>query len=282
MSSLTSPASQSRVTVSWVRKRKGKGKITALTAYDYPTARVLDDAGIDVLLVGDSVGTVIYGESSTLSVTVDDIVRHTRAVSRAVNRALVVADMPFLSYQVTIAQAITNAGRLLKESGAHAVKLEGGVEMVETISALTRIGIPVMAHIGLQPQSIHLEGVYRTRGKIEDEQRGLIQASKAVAEAGAFAVVLECVEEKLAKEITQSIEIPTIGIGSGEDTDGQILVTHDLIGLTVGHVPQFVNPLGRVGDLIREMAKAYVQRTVHPRPKSISTKKRGDGPEVSH
>lgn len=249
------------VTVPWVRSRKGVEKFTMLTAYDFPTARLLDEAGVDLLLVGDSLATVVYGEPNTLSVTMEEMIRHTRAVAKATARALVVADMPFLSYQVSLEQAVTNAGRFLKEAAAQAVKLEGGVEMADTIRAITRAGIPVCAHIGLTPQTIHAMGTYRMHGKNEQEKLYLLDSAKAVADAGAFAVVLECVEEALADEITRTIPIPTIGIGSGPRCDGQVLVVHDLVGLTVGHVPRFVNPLASLKEPFTAAVQAYIERT---------------------
>jgi 3-methyl-2-oxobutanoate hydroxymethyltransferase len=252
---------QKAVTVPWIRAQKGKQKVTMLTAYDYPTATFLDEAGVDLLLVGDSVATVIYGEPNTLSVTMEDMIRHTQAVSRGAKRALVVADMPFMSYQVNPEQALTNAGRLLKEGRAQAVKLEGGMEMASTVQALSRAGIPVVAHIGLTPQSIHAMGSYRMHGKTQQEQAYLLESARVLSEAGAFAVVLECVEENLAKEITQKISVPTIGIGAGKDCDGQVLVTHDLVGLTVGRVPKFVQPLAHLQDSLKLAVSAYIRRT---------------------
>jgi 3-methyl-2-oxobutanoate hydroxymethyltransferase len=249
------------ITVPFLRAQKGKAPITMLTAYDYPTARALDDAGVDVLLVGDSLATVVYGEPNTLSVTMDDMLRHTRAVARAAKRALVVGDMPFMSYHVSREQAVTNAGRFLKEAQAQAVKLEGGTEMAEVIRAITRAGIPVCAHIGLTPQTIHAMGTYRMHGKSDSERAYLLESARAVAEAGAFAVVLECVEEKLAREITAAIPIPTIGIGASPGCDGQVLVVHDLVGLTSGHVPKFVEPLANLREPLIEAAQAYITRT---------------------
>jgi 3-methyl-2-oxobutanoate hydroxymethyltransferase len=249
------------VTVPGIRAQKGQAKVTMLTAYDYPTAQILDEAGVDMLLIGDSLATVVYGEPNTLGVTMEDMLRHTRAVSRAAKRALVVADMPFMSYQVSVEQAVTNAGRFLKEAGAQAVKLEGGTEMAAVIRAITRAGIPVCAHIGLTPQTIHAMGHYRMHGKNEAERRYLVESAHAVAEAGAFAVVLECVEESLAAEITREIAIPTIGIGASPACDGQVLVIHDLVGLTAGHVPRFVQPTAALREPMLQAVRAYVDRT---------------------
>lgn len=256
------------VTVPWVKAQKSKEQLTMLTAYDYPTATFLDEAGIDMLLVGDSVATVIYGESNTLSVTVDDMIRHVKAVARAARRALVIADMPFMSYQVSTEQAVTNAGRFLKEAGAQAVKLEGGHEMADTIRAITRAGIPVVAHIGLTPQSINAMGSYRMHGKSDEERQYLLESAKAVSDAGAFCVVLECVEAELSSQITKAVSIPTIGIGAGTGCDGQVLVTNDLVGLTAGRVPKFVNPVANLKELLTDAVKTFVKRTKEPHASS--------------
>lgn len=260
MSSLKE-SSRKRVTAPWVCSQKGVRKLTMLTAYDFAIATLLDQAGIDMLLVGDSVGPVIYGTQDTLSVTMEDILRHTRAVSRAAERALVIADMPFLSYQTSTETAVLNAGRFLKEAGAHAVKLEGGEEMAGTIAAIARAGIPVVAHIGLTPQSVHAAGGYRMYGKSSEEKDRLLRDAEAVAKAGAFCAVLECVQADTAREITETINIPTIGIGSSAACDGQVLVTQDLIGLTVGHVPKFVSPVANVSEIITAAAKLFAERT---------------------
>jgi 3-methyl-2-oxobutanoate hydroxymethyltransferase len=191
----------------------------------------------------------------------EEMIRHTSAVTRGARRALVVADMPFMSYQVSAEQAVVNAGRFLKESGAQAVKLEGGVEVAETIRAITRAGIPVVAHIGLTPQSIHSMGNYRMHGKSELERSYLLESARAVETAGAFCVVLECVEAGLSAEITRALEIPTIGIGSGTACDGQVLVIHDLVGLTAGHVPKFANPVAKLGEELTRAVKIYIDRT---------------------
>ena len=227
-------------------------------------ARLLDEAGVDLILVGDSVGTVIYGDPDTLSVTLDDMIRHTRAVSRAAQQALVVADLPFMTYQVSIEEAVRNSGRLIQEGKAQAVKLEGGIEHRETVSRITRAGIPVMGHIGLTPQSINVLGNYRMHGKSESEQRYLIESARALQEAGAFALVLECITPTLAQEITQSIDIPTIGIGSGPHCDGQVLVSHDLLGMTAGRVPRFVQPTAHLAPHLLEGVAKFIQRTQAP------------------
>ncbi|MCC7440491.1 MAG: 3-methyl-2-oxobutanoate hydroxymethyltransferase [Bdellovibrionales bacterium] len=249
------------ITVPAVRAQKGERALSMLTAYDAPFATLLDQSGVDMLLVGDSLGTVVHGEPNTLGVTMDEMVRATRSVSRAAKRALVIADMPFLSYQVSIEDAVRNAGRFLKEAGAQAVKLEGGVGFAPVIRALVAAGIPVCAHIGLMPQSLHTVGAYRMHGKTPSEREVLLADARAVEEAGAFCLVLECVEATLAAEITRSVRIPTIGIGSGAGCDGQVLVIHDLLGLTPGRVPKFVRPLADLGAAVRTAVGGYLART---------------------
>lgn len=228
-----------------------------LTAYDHPTAKILDKAGVDTILVGDSVGPVVLGYSNTIPVTVEEMIHHTRAVVRGTKRALVIIDMPFMSYQESVEQAKRNAGRMLKESGAEAVKLEGGSAMRETIRAMVDVDIPVVAHIGLTPQSIHRMGGYKVQGKGEDVSR-LIEDARAVEEAGAFMVVLECVPRQLAKEITEMLSIPTIGIGAGPDCDGQVLVFHDLLGLLGDFRPKFVKQYANLSDIIDTAVKSYI------------------------
>ena len=228
-----------------------------LTAYDHPTAKILDKAGVDTILVGDSVGPVVLGYPNTIPVTVEEMIHHTRAVVRGTKRALVIIDMPFMSYQESIEQAKHNAGRMLKESGAEAVKLEGGRAMRETIRAMVDVDIPVVAHIGLTPQSIHRMGGYKVQGKGEDVSR-LIEDARAVEQAGAFMVVLECVPRQLAKEITEMLSIPTIGIGAGPDCDGQVLVFHDLLGLLGDFRPKFVKQYANLSDIIDTAVKSYI------------------------
>ena len=242
------------------RQMKQRGeKITALTAYDYPTARLLDESGVDVILVGDSVGMVVLGYQDTTDVTLEEMLHHTRAVARGVKQALLVADMPIHTYD-TPDQAVKTAERLV-DAGAQAVKLEGGVSHVAQIGAITNVGIPFMAHIGMLPQSVREQGGYRIKGRTESEVEALLADAWAVEQAGAFSVVLEIVVSEVAKEITNAIEIPTIGIGSGEHCDGQILVTHDLIGLFPWFTPKFVSPEARVAEEIRRAARAFVERT---------------------
>lgn len=248
-----------KITIPQILKMKSDGeKITMLTAYDYPFARILDRAGVDILLVGDSLGMVFAGHPNTLPVRVDDLIYHTQAVSRGVKNALIVADMPFMSYQVSIEEAKRNCGRAVKEGGAEAVKLEGGVTMQDTISALTDIDIPVMGHVGLTPQSIHRMGGYRVQGREKRQWKRIVQDAKAVEAAGAFAVVLEGVPLELAREITSSLKIPTIGIGAGVHCDGQVLVIHDLLGLSPEPVPTFVRRYADIGASIREACSRFV------------------------
>jgi len=243
-----------RVSILDLERMKADGeKITMLTAYDHPLARIIDAAGCDVILVGDSAGNVIHGHENTLPITMDEMIAHTRAVARAVERALVVGDMPFMSYQASIEEARRNAGRFLKEGGAAAVKIEGGANMSETIRAIADIDIPVMAHIGLTPQSIHRMGGYKVQGRGEAQREKLLTDARAVQEAGAFSVVLEVVPAAVAAEITRELTIPTIGIGAGPGCDGQVLVINDLLGLMGEFRPKFVK---RYTDLGSEITRA--------------------------
>ncbi len=244
---------QSRVTTSTLIKMKQDGqKITALTAYDYPFASMLDEAGIEIILVGDSMGMVVQGKENTLPVTMDECIYHTSMVSRACKFSMVVGDMPFMSYQGSLDKAIENGGRFLKEAGAAAVKLEGGADVCPVISALAKAGIPVQAHIGLTPQSVHQMGGFKVQ---RDEDR-LLQDAKDVQNAGAFSVVLEGIPSAIAKKITHELDIPTIGIGAGVDCDGQILVLHDMIGINDRFLPKFVK---KYADLKATAAKGLEQ-----------------------
>ncbi len=240
-----------------MEKKKTKEKITMLTAYDYSTALLLDRSGVDMLLVGDSVGPIFSGYENTLPVTVDEILYHTRAVVRARKNALVVSDMPFLSYQTSIQDAVKNCGLMLK-AGAEAVKLEGGKEVAETVKALTSSGIPVVGHIGLTPQFVNILGGYKVQGKDEEAKKRLIESAKALEKAGVFAIVLECVPEDVAKVITETVNVPTIGIGAGRHCDGQVLVINDIIGLFEGQRPKFVKKYVDLGSLIERAAKDFV------------------------
>ena len=230
------------MTIPDFRKRKAEGrKIVVVTAYDALFTRIAEEAGIEVLLVGDSLGVVVQGKKDTLSVTMEDMLYHTRLVAGAAQRALVIADMPFLSYQVSVEEAVRNAGRFLQE-GAAAVKLEGGAAVVDRVEAMTRFGIPVMGHLGMTPQSVHQYGGYKVQGKAADQAEVLLSDARALEAAGAFAIVLEAVPAKLAKTITQTLAMPTIGIGAGPACDGQVLVLYDLLGLFDQFAPKFVKP----------------------------------------
>ena len=237
--------------------KESNEKLSMLTAYDYSTAKLMDEAGINGILVGDSLGNVVLGYEDTLSVTMEDMIHHGRAVARGAKNSLVVVDMPFMSYQTSVYDAVKNAGRLMKEGRAGAVKLEGGKEVSEAINAITNAGIPVMAHLGLTPQSINAFGGFKVQGKSEEAAKKLINDAKAVEEAGAFALVLECVTEKLAKLITESINIPTIGIGAGKYCDGQILVYQDMLGMFSDFTPKFVKKYADIGSVMKEAFKEY-------------------------
>jgi 3-methyl-2-oxobutanoate hydroxymethyltransferase len=241
------------------RKKEEGEKIAVLTAYDFSFARLMDLAGIDVILVGDSVGSVVSGYNNTLPVTMEEMIYHTRAVVRGTERALVVTDLPFLSFQVSLRDARLNAGRLVKEGGAQAVKLEGGEHVAETIRAIVDMDIPVVAHLGLTPQSIHRMGGYRVQGKKEEQARQLLADARAVQEAGAFAVVLEAIPSGLAREITASLTIPTIGIGAGVHCDGQVLVVHDILGLCEKYSPKFVKKFADVSGIISRGIEDYIR-----------------------
>jgi 3-methyl-2-oxobutanoate hydroxymethyltransferase len=250
-----------RLTVTDLRAAKAQGRrIAAVTAYDFPSARLADAAGLDLILVGDSLGTAVQGNANTLPVTMEQMIYHTGMVARAATRALVVGDMPFMSYQASPEAALANAGRFLAEGGAAAVKLEGGhPAAVERIAALVECGIPVMGHVGLTPQSVHAMGGFRVQGKAEADAARIVREARAVEAAGAFSLILEGIPEKLAKQVTEAVAIPTIGIGAGVHCDGQILVWHDLLGLTEGRVPRFVKPYAHLGRSIRRALKAYAR-----------------------
>jgi 3-methyl-2-oxobutanoate hydroxymethyltransferase len=248
-----------KVTVPEIMKMKQRGqKITCLTAYDYSFSRIFDQAGIDILLVGDSLGTVVQGNPNTLPVTLDEMIYHTKAVARGRKRALVIGDMPFLSFQLGKEQAKENAGRFLKEAGAEAVKLEGGVAMGETIESIVRVGIPVMGHIGLTPQFLHQFGGYKVQGKDKERREALVRDALAVQDAGGFAVVLEGMPLDLAKQITERLSIPTIGIGAGARCDGQVLVMHDMLGLFDDFMPKFVKRYADLGGVVADAVKSFI------------------------
>ena len=248
-----------KITTRTVQEMKSHGeKISCLTAYDYTMARLLDKAGIDILLVGDSLGNVIQGHDTTLPVTLDDMIYHTHAVMRGADRAMVVVDMPFMTYQTNAEEAFRNAGRVMKETGAGAVKLEGGERSADAARMMTRAGIPVMGHLGLTPQSIHQFGGYKPRGATPEEAAQMKIDAKILEEAGVFAIVIEKVPRELAKEITMSLKIPTIGIGAGPDCDGQILVMNDMLGMNEEFHPRFVRQYANLTEIVQGAVAKYV------------------------
>lgn len=247
-------------TVATLQQQKLDGdKITMLTAYDYSTAKLVDECGVNTILVGDSLGMVMLGYEDTLSVTMADMIHHTAAVTRGAKNALVVGDMPFMSYQTSVYDAVVNAGRLMKEGRCQAVKLEGGASVCPQIKAITEASIPVVAHIGLTPQSVNAFGGFKVQGKSEADARRLIEEAKAVEAAGAFAIVLECIPAKLAKLITESVSIPTIGIGAGADCDGQVLVYQDMLALFSDFKPKFVKHFANAGEVMKQGFMDYIK-----------------------
>lgn len=260
---------EKRVTAPDILAAKGARRLTELTAYDYPTALFVDQSGIDMILVGDSLAMVVLGQEDTLSVDMEVMIHHTRAVARAVRRALVIGDMPFLSYQVSVELAVLNAGRFLKEGRAQAVKLEGGRRVVRQVEAIVAAGIPVQGHIGLTPQSSAQLGGFRVQGKTAEAAKSLIEDAQALAEAGCFSIVLEAIPTPIAARITESIPVPTIGIGAGPHCDGQVLVVHDVLGLFDRFLPRFVKRYADLGGSIREALRRYkeeVEGGVFPGP----------------
>ena len=248
------------VTVPEILRRKNLGeKITALTAYDYNFAKLLDATDLDIILVGDSLGMVSQGQENTLSVTMDNMIYHTRAVKQGAKRALVVSDMPFMSYQVSVEQAVKNAGRLIQDGGASAIKLEGGAIMADRVRTITQVGIPVMGHIGLTPQSVHQFGGYKVQGKNYLDSRKIKQDASDLQSAGIFALVLEGIPSELGEEITSELKIPTIGIGAGAKCDGQILVLHDLLGLNQDFVPKFVKQYAQMADNLKIAVTEFIE-----------------------
>lgn len=246
-------------TKSFQKAKEEKRPISMLTAYDYSMAKILDSAGVDALLVGDSLGMVIQGHDSTISVTIDEMIYHAKAVNRAAKRALVIVDMPFMSYHVSVEESVKNAGRLMKEGGAHAIKLEGGVEFAETIRQIVRAQIPVMGHLGLTPQSLHMFGGFKVQGKSLAQAQKIIDDAKALEEAGVFAITLECVPEELSKIITETVSVPTIGIGAGKYCDGQVLVSNDMLGMFSDFVPKFVKQFAHLSPSIEDAVKTYIE-----------------------
>src|SRR5256714_5648757 len=262
--SVTPSAGSGKITVPDLLQRKSaagspynSNKLVCLTAYDYPTARLLDEAGVDVILVGDSLSMVVLGHESTLPVTLEDMLHHTRAVRRGTRRALVVSDMPFGSYHTDTSESLRNAVRFVKEAGAEAVKVEGGERRLELIARLTEAEIPVMGHVGLTPQSVNALGGYRVQGRTTDSAEQLLRDARSVEAAGDFAVVLEAVPRELAAQITRELRIPTVGIGAGPDCDGQILVVHDMLGLTFEPPAKFARQYANVGEIISKAVREY-------------------------
>lgn len=245
-------------TLTFKQAKENGTKLTMLTAYDYSMAKIIDESGINGILIGDSLGMVIKGDEDTLAVTVDEIIYHTKAVKKGSQNALIVSDMPFLSYHVSVEDAVKNAGRIVKEGGAQAVKLEGGANVINQIRAIVNAQIPVMGHLGLTPQSVNAFGGFKIQGKNEDSAKRLIEDAISIEEAGAFALVLECVPKKVAALITKAISIPTIGIGAGNECDGQILVYQDMLGMFNDFVPKFVKQYANVGSVMKEAISGYI------------------------
>lgn len=270
-----------RVTVPEIIAAKGKRKLTEMTAYDYPTALWVDQSGIDMILVGDSLAMVVLGHEDTLSITMDEMLHHTRAVARTAQHALVIGDLPFLSYQVSVEQAVMNAGRFIKEARANAVKLEGGRRVVPQIKAIVEAQIPVQGHLGLTPQSSAAFGGFKVQGRTAEAAKELIEDAQALTEAGCFSIVLEGIPSPIATMVTEAIPIPTIGIGAGADCDGQVLVVHDLLGLFERFTPKFVKQYARLAGPVREALAAFreeVEKGIFPGPEHGFTI---DGQEVA-
>jgi len=270
-----------RVTVPEIIAAKGKRKLTEVTAYDHPTALWVDESGIDMILVGDSLAMVVLGHEDTLSITMDEMLHHTRAVARTAQRALVIGDLPFLSYQVSVEQAVLNAGRFVKEARANAVKLEGGRRVAAQIKAIVEAQIPVQGHLGLTPQSSAAFGGFKIQGKTAEAARELIEDARALVAAGCFSIVLEGIPAPIAAMITEAVPVPTIGIGAGPECDGQVLVLHDLLGLFERFTPRFVKQYARLGGPVREALAAFreeVEKGVFPAPEHSFAM---DGEEVA-
>jgi 3-methyl-2-oxobutanoate hydroxymethyltransferase len=253
-----STAAPKKVTAPDVRARKGGPALAMVTAYDFTMARLLDEAGVDLLLVGDSLGMVVQGMANTLPVTLDEIAYHARAVARAAARAHVVGDMPFMSYQVSSTQAVESAGKLVKDGACESVKLEGGEDFAEHVWRIVRAGVPVMGHVGLMPQSVHALGGFKVQGRGDDAEAKVLADAKALEEAGAYAIVLEAIPPDLAAKVTASVGVPTIGIGAGPRCDGQVLVCTDLLGMGRGHSPKFAKAYAQLGDAIVAATRRYV------------------------
>ena len=256
-----------RMTVPALRALKGQRKITMLTAYDFLTARLLDEAGVDCILVGDSLGMVVLGYDTTLPVTMEEMLHHTKAVRRGVKRALVIGDMPFGSFQGSVAEAVANAARFLKEAGADAVKLEGGLQVADAVRRMVDVGIPVVGHVGMTPQSVRQYGGFKVQGRDEARRREILDGAVALEEAGAFCIILEGVPASLAAEVTARVSVPTVGIGAGPGCDGQVLVTPDLLGLVEDFKPKFVKRYANLAEQVREAVRAFareVQEGTYP------------------
>jgi 3-methyl-2-oxobutanoate hydroxymethyltransferase len=273
-----------KVTLGQLRRKKEKGqKITMMTAYDYPTARLVDEAGIDTVLVGDSLGMVVLGYDSTVPVTLDEMIHHCKAVHRGVKSSFVIGDMPFMSYQVSTEKAVESGGRLVKESLCDAVKLEGGSEMAPAVKALVTAGIPVCAHIGLTPQTATMLSGFTVQGKDAEGARELVRSAKDLEDAGAFMIVMECIPDLLAARITKELAIPTIGIGAGKDCDGQVLVYHDLVGLFERFTPKFVKQYVNLSPMIREALGEYkkeVEEGTFPGPEHTFSMDREEASKI--
>ncbi|WP_226683570.1 3-methyl-2-oxobutanoate hydroxymethyltransferase [Sutcliffiella horikoshii] len=265
-----------KTTSDFLKMKKNKEKIAMLTAYDYPSAKLAEEAGVDMILVGDSLGMVVLGYESTVPVTVDDMIHHTKAVKRGASSTFVVTDMPFMSYHLSMENTLLNAKRIVQESGAHALKVEGGGEVFHVISCLTSAGIPVVAHLGLTPQSVGVLGGYKVQGKDVESAKKMIQDARTAEEAGAMALVLECVPKQLAKDIAAQLTIPVIGIGAGVDVDGQVLVYHDVVKYGVDRVPKFVQSYVDSQELMKDGLQQYVhevKENMFPKPEHSFTMK---------
>ena len=267
--------SNGKMTLARLQEKKNNGeKITMLTAYDYSAATLVDQAGIDTILVGDSLGNVMLGYDSTVPVTMDEMIHHSKAVSRAVKNGFIIGDMPFMSYQVSIEKAVENAGRFLKEANCDCVKLEGGSDMAQTVEAIVKAGIPVCGHLGLTPQTATMLGGYKVQGKDADSARKILESAKDLEKAGAFMIVFECIPDALAARITKELKIPTIGIGAGSDCDGQVLVYHDILGLYERFTPKFVKQYLNLAPMIKEAIEQYktdVENGTFPGPEYAFT-----------
>lgn len=276
--------SNTKMTIAKLQQKKENGeKITMMTAYDYSAASLVDQAGIDTILVGDSLGNVMLGYDSTVPVTMDEMLHHSKAVSRAVNNGFIIGDMPFMSYQVSIEKAVENAGRFLKEAGCDCVKLEGGTDMAPTVNAIVKAGIPVCGHLGLTPQTATMLSGYKVQGKDAESAKKMIQSAKDLEKAGAFMIVFECIPNTLAARVTKELSIPTIGIGAGKDCDGQVLVYHDILGLFERFTPKFVKQYLNLAPMIKEAMAQYkkdVEDGTFPGPDHIFTMSKEEADKI--